>query len=133
MTTPVLLDDGRIQLASGRIIAVQHPLLSVQLEPNSFTTIRREKFGKIRLTTSDAEVGNLMWSITRDENFVIKVENGGSAIRLPRGSLMFPEPIQNVVQISEVVVVCLKTKVILGRWPTVAETVNPLVAFDSLG
>jgi hypothetical protein len=132
MKVPILLSDGRIELTSGRIIAAQ-AVLGFEASPESFTTTRLDKFGKIRLTTCGAENGTVMWSVVRDENYDIKIENGGTVFQLPQGSLTFPNPVQNVVQVSEVVIVCLKTTPILGRMPTVAEVANPLMAFDALG
>ncbi len=56
---PVLLSDGRVELTSGRIIAAK-AVLGFEASPESFTTSRPEKFGKIRFTTCGAEDGTVM-------------------------------------------------------------------------
>jgi hypothetical protein len=133
MRVPVLLSDGRVELTSGKIISIGLPVLGFEASPESFTTAEPEKFGKIRLTTCWAENGNVMWTVIRDENYHIAVENGGTVLQLPHGVLTFPNPIRNVVQVSGVVVVCLKLTTIIERVPTVAERANPLTAFDASG
>jgi len=133
MSIPVLLDDGHVRLTTGKVIAMPPEYFGFVASETSFTVTAPAAFGKIRVSTCRPDSGNVLWSVTRDQDCGISVEDRGVVLRLPGGVANFPLPVRNVIQAGRTVAVCLSTKPVRGRVPTEEDERNPIIAVNFFG